>query len=212
MTSQSRSDSSSSPANLSGLFLQPSTPPPSSTPPQLSSMSPDESSSPTSSPATELPTDDLSGGWQPGDPHYGSDHGDSSSPRSTGELPKGSLAGRGELASTVRAGVTAATSAAHELLADDDAKSLGAFLAEDDEVDGIADAAAGLLSRRVPAGVGNPDVTDLVKLGLILAGYIGRQFRIRRQIKAMRAGAVATVQPEQEREDMNAWADPYANG
>lgn len=210
MTSPSRSDSSN-PANLSGLFLQPSSPPPSSTP-SPSSMSPDESSSPTSSPATELPTDDWSAGSLGAGPQIESDPADSSSPRSTGELPKGSLAARGELASTVRAGVTAATSAAHELLADDDAKSLGAFLAEDDEVDGIADAAAGLLSRRVPAGVGNPDVTDLVKLGLILAGYIGRQFRIRRQIKAMRAGAVATVTVDQEREDTSAWADPYANG
>jgi hypothetical protein len=198
MTNQSRSDSSN-PANLSGLFLQPSTPPPSSIPPQLSSMSPDESSSPTNSPATELPTDDWSVGSLGAGQPIESDRDDSSNPPSTGELPKGSLAGRGELRKTVTAGVIAATSAAHELLADDDGKSLGAFLADDEEVDGIADAAAGLLSRRVPAGVGNPDVTDLVKLGLILAGYIGRQFRIRRQIKAMRAGAVATpVQPDDD--------------
>lgn len=206
MTSPSRSDSSS-PSSLpsSSLFLQPASPPPSTTSsPSSTSDAGATTSTATSSPTTELPTDDLSGGWQPGDPAYESGPTEPSSPPSTGELPKGSLGSRGELRQTVAAGVTAATSAAHELLADDDAKSYGAFLADENEVDGIADAAAGLLSRRVPAGVGNPDVTDLVKLGLILAGYVGRQIRIRRQIKAMRAGAVAQALNDED-EAVTSW-------
>ena len=141
----------------------------------------------------ELPIPDWSADSTGAEQPNASGHDEPSSPPSTGELPKGSLGGRGELAGTVRAGITAASSAAHELLADDSAKSLGAYLLEEEEVEGIGDAAGSLLSRRVPAGVGSPDVRDIVTLGLILAGYIGRQFRIRRQVKALRAGALTAA-------------------
>lgn len=209
MTSQSRSGSSS-PSSLpaTSLFLQPASPPPSTTSSPSSMTDPAPTSSATNSPTTELPTDDWSAGSLDDGTPTASGPAEPSSPPSTGDLPKGSLGGRAELSGTVRAGVTAASSAAHELLADDDAKSLGAFLVDEDELDGIGDAAAGLLSRRVPAGVGNPDVTDLVKLGLILAGYVGRQIRIRRQVKMMRAGAL-TAGPAVD-DEPNAWGDHAA--
>ncbi|MBK3557710.1 hypothetical protein JHN55_14455, partial [Streptomyces sp. MBT56] len=141
-----------------------------------------------------LPTDDWSAGSQADVPESASDRAEPSSPPSTGELPSGSLASRGELAATVTKGVTAAANMAGEFLTDDNGKEMGAFLLEEEEAEEIGNAAAGLLSRRVPPGIGNPDVTDLVTLGLVLAKYVVRQFNIRRTIKAYRAGAL-TVAP-----------------
>ncbi|MBZ3696041.1 hypothetical protein, partial [Phyllobacterium calauticae] len=61
-----------------------------------------------------------------------------------------------------------------------------------------ADAGAGLLSRRVPAGVGSPDVSDIVNLAFIVGGYVLRQFKIRRFLRELRAGAVVVEHQDQE--------------
>jgi hypothetical protein len=195
----SQSPSASSPGNLTGLFLQPSTPPPSSLPSSSPSSSP--SAPETSSPTTDLPTDAWSGesvDSGPSDPGPG----ENSSPPSTGDLPKDSLAGRGQLAQAAAAGVVMATTAAHEMLADEVGQSVGLYLAEDKEVTAFSDAAAGLVSRRVPPGVGSPDMTDLVTLAFVVGGYVARQFKLKRWVKQLKAAAL-TAAPADD-------VDPYA--
>lgn len=203
MPSQSPS-ATSSPESVS-LFLPPRKPLPSSSP-SPSSPSDSPSSEATSSLTTGLPTDDWSAG-SGGAETSGPGPSESSAPPSTGELPKGSLAGRGELATAAAAGVVMATTAAHEMLADDDGKAMGQYLAEDEEVEHIADAVSGLISRRVPPGMGNPDLGDLVKLAFVVGGYVARQFQIRRALKAARRGAILGAPLVEDQGDV---VEPYS--
>lgn len=204
MTSPSRSTSSSDPSSLpaaSGLFLQPVSPPP----PDPSSTNPsDESPTATSSPTTDLPTDAWSDGSAAGGETSDPGPSESSDPRSTGDLPKGSMGSRRELAKVTAGGFTLLTNAAHEILADDEEKAYGLYLPNVEEVQLVADSTAGLLSRRVPAGVGSPDMTDLLTLGLTLAGYVTKHFRLRREIRRARAGAIVAA-PADQGDDVTAY-------
>lgn len=197
MRSPSRSDSSTSPSSVPNLFLPPGNQPPSPTPePSSSGPSSETTTAATSSPTTAPETGDWSGEYD-GAETNAPDHDDSSSRPSSGDLPKGSLGSRAELRKATAAGVITVTTAAHEMFADDDGKAVGLYLADQDEVDTVADATAGLLSRRVPPGVGSPDATDIVRLALAVAGYVGRQFMLRRQLKRARMGQLLGVDQDQ---------------
>lgn len=191
MGSQSRSTSSTSPSSVPNLFLPPAKPSPSPTAdPSSSSPSSDPTTEATSSPTTDLPTDDWSADDVDGETTDSPDHDGSSSHPSSGEVPKGSLASRAELRKVAAAGVVTVTNFAHETFADEDGKAVGLYLADQEEVDTVADAAAGLISRRVPPGVGSPDATDIVRLALALVGYGARQFMLRRELRRARMGQI----------------------
>lgn len=98
----------------------------------------------------------------------------------------GSKRGAQLVAEDIRGALINATEAAANGLTDDVGRALGQFRATEDELDEVSEAAAGLLARRVPRGVGNPDVADLIRVGLAVIAYGGRQFRILRAARAAR--------------------------
>lgn len=61
----------------------------------------------------------------------------------------------------------------------------GLWLADKADVDGISDPLAGLASRRAPEGVDNPDVTDLARLVMAVAGYVGKQLRRKAELRGL---------------------------
>jgi len=78
-----------------------------------------------------------------------------------------------ELQDIARTTVTVVTGLAHDLLTAEGSpeREAGLYLADEDDLEGIADPLASLASRRMPAGAGNPDVGDLMRLGFDLVGY-----------------------------------------
>jgi hypothetical protein len=126
--------------------------------------------------ATEEPWSQSHDGALPGD---GADSpATPSAPRSTGRAKLRAIK------ETVRQAVATATGAAHQLLTRDGTpeREAGLWLPDDDDLEAISDPLAGLASRRAPSGVDNPDVTDLVRLALGVAGYLIKQMNVRAQI------------------------------
>lgn len=79
------------------------------------------------------------------------------------------------------------TGAAHNTLTDDVGRQLGLYLATTDELDESADALASLASRHLTGGRGmTPDAEDLVRLGIAVASYAGRQWRTWKQARGLR--------------------------
>jgi len=125
--------------------------------------------------------------------------------RSTSSDSLGSEVGaetRGTLRATITAGIVNATEAAHNTLTDDVGRYFDQYRASEHEIDEVAGASARILSRKVPKGLGNPDLEDFLRLGVAVAAYVGRQVRIfrqaaaaRRQIKAAAATAPPADQP-----------------
>lgn len=102
----------------------------------------------------------------------------------------------------IAAGIMNVTEAAHNIATDDVGRHLGQFLPSDTEVNEISDAGARILSRKLPAGAGSGDFEDLLRVGMAVFSYVGRQVRImnqaraaRRQIKAAAATAPPADQP-----------------
>lgn len=96
------------------------------------------------------------------------------------------IKGDPDVADDIRKALVNATEAAHGALTDDVGRAFGQFRATEDELDEVSDAAAGLLGRRVPKGVGNPDVADLIRAGIALIAYGVRQINIMRVARAAR--------------------------
>ena len=107
-------------------------------------------------------------------------------------------------AETLRHGIAAAVSGAsvvvHEVLARDDYdKVAGVWLADPQDVDGIADPAASIMSRRTGnLGAGNPDVADGISLAIALVFWLVKQMHKIRFARSMRrsGAAVDGFQPE----------------
>lgn len=185
-SSSSSPNPSPNPSSSSPLFLPPS--------PSLSAAPSSSGSPSSSSPSSDQPAPlevGLSGVFD-GPAPSGPDQVENSGTPSNGEKV-GKLAGRANLEKAAAKAVTTATGAMHELLADEEEKAHGLYLAYEEEVEGISEAAAGLLSRRVPAGVGNPDLADVVQLAMVLGGYILRTWRTRQAIRRARLGSAVNV-------------------
>lgn len=84
------------------------------------------------------------------------------------------------------------TGAAHNTLTDDVGRELGLYLATGDELAESADALASLANRHLTGGRGmTPDAEDIVRLGIAVASYAGRQWRTWKQARKNRAHLAA---------------------
>lgn len=184
------------------LLFQTPRPGPGRPPSQTSTSEPRPSSTPETSPSdpaesSTSPEQDWSTSGRPA--------GDEQQPSDTSSGSLGSEVGaeaRAGLRGSIAAGIVNATEAAHNTLADDVGRHLGQFLASDKEIQEVSDAGARIISRKLPKGTGNPDLEDLLRLGVAVAAYVGRQVRIfrqasaaRRQLRAAAAGQTASDQP-----------------
>lgn len=197
MTSPSRAGSSS-------RSRQPS-PPPEETPPLEETPPPSnplleepapsllfsQGSSPTSPPADDGASWDVPGESPTGSLDDGEDSG--SRPRSTG----GRAARKRAVLEVVTTALVTAGGMAHQLLTREGsgARQIGLFLPDEDDLEAIGDPAAGIASRRAPAGVENPDVSDGVRLALGVFGYVMKQ---RAKLAALAAEAAFTGGTDEE--------------
>ena len=74
-------------------------------------------------------------------------------------------------------------------------REAGLYLPDEDDVEAISDPLAGLASRRMPEGAENPDVTDLIRLGVGLLGYAVKQRVLKMQL------AYDATPPEEDQGD-----------
>jgi hypothetical protein len=98
----------------------------------------------------------------------------------------------------IAAGIVNATEAAHNILTDDVGRHLDQFRATETEIMEISDAGARIISRKLPPGVGNKDFEDILRVGMAVASYVGRQVRIMRQASAARRQLNAAAKPSAE--------------
>lgn len=106
-----------------------------------------------------------------------------------------------ELLAPARAAVATAGGVAHTLLTADGTieRAEGLFLPDQDDVNAIAEPLAGLASRRVPEGVENPDVGDVIALVMGVVGYVVKQLGKRAALRNTFPGQVDDV-PDQGNE------------
>jgi hypothetical protein len=62
-------------------------------------------------------------------------------------------------------------------------RDVGLWLADKEDQAGIGDPLTSILSRRVPNGVDNPDVTDGIDLALGLLGYVMKNLQLRAAVR-----------------------------
>lgn len=99
------------------------------------------------------------------------------------------------LGQMITRGLAGATEVAHNTATDDVGRAYGQWLATERELYETGEGAAGLLSRRIPAGPGSPDMADLIRIGISLASYGSRQYQTWKRVRAQRkAIALAAAQ------------------
>lgn len=147
-------------------------PDPSSSSPSPSPSSSDASSDATA-PAATAPA--WSDGWLDDEPPEPAGANPS---RKSGASRASSLADRKAIEEAAAAAVLTVTTLVHQRVAGDDpaAVELGVFLADDQDVAGISKPAAALVARRSAGLGGNPDLNDVIALGIAVAGYAVKQF------------------------------------
>lgn len=181
---------------------EPTTPEPEPLSP-LFSHSPDPSPSPDPSYSSPSPSPSLDSGVD-----FGSDRPSNDGPASPSGLPGLASTWRKrkrELLAPARAAVATAGGVAHTLLTVDGTveRHAGLFLPDEDDVEAIAEPLAGLASRRVPEGVENPDVGDVIALVMGVVGYVVKQLGKRAALRNTFAGQVEPDQGnEQEPADL----------
>lgn len=90
-------------------------------------------------------------------------------------------------------------------------QAAGLWLADEEDEQGIAEPMANMAIRRDPAGaIANPDLLDIVALGIAVASYVTKQLHTRRELRALKqagrvyldegGGVVVTPAPKQEQE------------
>ncbi|HEY1178812.1 MAG TPA: hypothetical protein VGF17_21880 [Phytomonospora sp.] len=117
--------------------------------------------------------------------------------RKTGASPASSLASKAAIEDGARRVVLIVTEAAHQTATAGDivAQELGIWLADDQDVDGIAKPAAAIAARRSPEVGG--DLVDGIALAIAVAGYVVKQFSKLRALRtARRAGLDTQTDPE----------------
>lgn len=116
---------------------------------------------------------------QPWTPEWSSDDAPASADDAPASpsAPRSTKARLRALTETTRQGVRTAGGFLHMQLTRPETpeRDFGLYLPDDDDVEAIAAPLASLASRRVPEGVANPDVTDLLQLVLGVASYVAKQ-------------------------------------
>lgn len=105
----------------------------------------------------------------------------------------------------IRVGLESGSEAAHDVLCRDEVDlELERWLAEDRELDGLADPLAGMASRRLSAAgvAASPDAADAIAAAVALLAYLLRQLRLWRAARSQRALlAAGHVRPHDDPED-----------
>jgi hypothetical protein len=71
-------------------------------------------------------------------------------------------------------------------LADEEEREFGLWVPDEDDVQDIAAPAANIVYRRLPEEARGGDVIDIIALGLAVAGYVGKNLKVRAQIRGVR--------------------------
>jgi hypothetical protein len=198
MNSTPRSDDIPTPPPAPVMFQAPR-PGPGRPPSSTSTSEPPQSTTPETSPSS--PAESLTSqepDWSTRS-HLGDDEPRPASSTSGGSL--GSEVGaeaQSGLRGGIAAGIVNATEAAHNILTDDVGRHLDQFRATETEIMEISDAGARIISRKLPPGVGNKDFEDILRVGMAVASYVGRQVRIMRQASAARRQLKAAAKPSAE--------------
>jgi hypothetical protein len=118
--------------------------------------------------------------------------------RKSGASPASSLASKAALEAAARRVVLVVTEAAHAGLTAGDplAQDAEVWIADEQDLDGIATPAAAIASRRSPE-VGN-DLVDGIALAIAVAGYVVKQFSKLRTIRAARRAGLDAHLPDTE--------------
>jgi hypothetical protein len=184
---------------------EPSSVPPSSPTPSLDTSSPEptsplfSSSRSTTSPTSPTPPPSYD---SPSDPSDELDDDFGSPDLSTADQALTAHGWRkraNELLPTTQAAVMTFGGIAHEYLTVDGTieRQEGLYLPDEDDVDAIATPLSGLAARRVPADAANPDIADLIGLLIGVGGYVVKQLRRRRELRAVRVQLPDDEQPQQ---------------
>lgn len=119
----------------------------------------------------------------------GSESGESSDPG-----PSGAILSIGKSGKLSRAGLRTAIGGAVRrvcrlvaiVAADDEERALGVWHPDPEDIEDIAEPAASLVWRRVPADARGGDAMDILQLSLAIAGYVGKNVKRRAEIRAAR--------------------------
>lgn len=132
--------------------------------------------------------------------------GDSAPPRpadgSAGAPPRSGRRGsspfaRRELEAAVEAGVGGITTLAHETLTRDELeRDAGLYLADEQDLKGIAKPVAGIMARRAETmeAIANPDLSDAIAAAVALAVYLTKQLRRVSRVRRARAAGISLEQ------------------
>lgn len=117
-----------------------------------------------------------------------SDHGDDSGSATRSILGKSPRKLRRDFLPHVKTAVTAIGQVLHQVLTAEDSleREAGLYVPDEDDVQAISDPIAGLASRRLPEGAGDPDAADLIALAIGVGGYVVKQLTLRAQLRAHR--------------------------
>lgn len=136
--------------------------------------------------------------------HVGDDPASASPPPSIGK------AKLRELRDVARRAVETIGGVAHQLLTREDTpeRQVALYVPDAEDVEAISEPLAGLASRRLPEGPENPDIADLIKLGVGLLGYALKQRIKRSQVARMYAEAARQVSIDHDDQGDDAFPPP----
>jgi hypothetical protein len=122
-------------------------------------------------------------------------------PASGGTLSigKGGKVSKAGLRTAIGGGIRRVCRLVASVAADQDERAAGLWQADEDDVEDIGEPAAALVYRRLPEEARGSDAMDMLQLGLAVLGYLGKNLRMRAEIRARRAmqadlGEVVTPQ------------------
>lgn len=121
--------------------------------------------------------------------------------RERGSAPSGKALSRKAIRTLIRDGLEGAQAGAHEAFCRDELDRVyGRWLAEQDELDGLADPVSGLVSRRMTAaGVApSPDTADAIAAGAALLHYVVRQLKLWWAVRSERARMAGGYVPAED--------------
>jgi hypothetical protein len=116
----------------------------------------------------------------------------------SGSSPEFSAGDRKQLKETLRRGLKAFGQLLNRVATVDELEEqAGLYALDDDDTEGIADPAAGIIGRRGGlAQAANPDINDAIRAAIALALYVSKQLSLRRDIRRARGDQPPAVEQE----------------
>lgn len=125
------------------------------------------------------------------DPSWSTDGSPSSAPEpaedsATPSIGKGVRLSKAGLRTGIGTGFRRVCKLLAVYLADEEEREFGLWVPDEDDVQDIAAPAANIVYRRLPEEARGGDVIDIIALGLAVAGYVGKNLKVRAQIRGVR--------------------------